>query len=163
MARKLIKKVAVSPIPEINGSVVDSFNVENKTNNAPSIKAVENYIKEQNTYSTEEQVVGKWIDGKTLYKRTYTSYTLQAGTNNIEYYIFDTDKNKNPKKVEGTVTLKSGGYYYTSSVPSGGVDFGATEFSKNVSSGALYIARNVKDDYETTGLEITMYYTKTTD
>ena len=37
---KYIKKVSVSPIPEINGSVVDSFNVEDKTTNAPSIRAV---------------------------------------------------------------------------------------------------------------------------
>lgn len=45
---KTIKKVAVSPIPEINGSVVDSFNVEDKTTNAPSVNAVENYIAEAN-------------------------------------------------------------------------------------------------------------------
>ena len=41
---KYIKKVAVSPIPEINGSVVDSFNVEDKTTNAPSINSIENML-----------------------------------------------------------------------------------------------------------------------
>lgn len=38
---KYIKKVAASPIPEINGSVVDTFNVTDKTTNAPSVRAVE--------------------------------------------------------------------------------------------------------------------------
>ena len=38
---KYIEKVAVSKIPKINGSVVDTFNVEDKTTNAPSIRAVE--------------------------------------------------------------------------------------------------------------------------
>lgn len=41
---KYIKKVAVSPIPEINGSVVDSFNVGDKTTNAPSVRAVEDKL-----------------------------------------------------------------------------------------------------------------------
>ena len=46
---KYIEKVAVSKIPKINGSVVDTFNVEDKTTNAPSIRAVEKYIDTSNS------------------------------------------------------------------------------------------------------------------
>lgn len=45
---KYIKKVSVSPIPEISGAVIDSFNATDKTTNAPSINAVENYVTEAN-------------------------------------------------------------------------------------------------------------------
>lgn len=72
---KYIKKVSVSPIPEINGSVVDTFNVEDKTTNAPSIRAVE----EKLTYSTEEKQIGYWIDGKPLYRKVYEGITASSG------------------------------------------------------------------------------------
>lgn len=38
---KHIKKMSSVELPKINGSVVDTFNVEDKTTNAPSIRAVE--------------------------------------------------------------------------------------------------------------------------
>lgn len=43
-----IKKVAVSPIPRNEASVIDSFDTtDDKTINAPSINAVENYVGEE--------------------------------------------------------------------------------------------------------------------
>lgn len=42
---------------------------------------VDNNIKEledANIYSTEEQVIGKWIDGKTLYRKVFTSSTFST-------------------------------------------------------------------------------------
>lgn len=53
---KTIKKVAVSPIPEINGSVVDTFNVEDKTTNAPSINLIQGKILWENPNSTNDFV-----------------------------------------------------------------------------------------------------------
>ena len=47
---KYIEKVAVSKIPKINGSVVDTFNVEDKTTNAPSIRAVEEKLAKGHGY-----------------------------------------------------------------------------------------------------------------
>ena len=156
---KYIKKVAVSPIPSINGSVVDTFNVSDKTTNAPSIRAIE----EKLSYSAEEQVVGEWF-GKPLYKKTYTSYEKQTGQN-LEYYIFDTDTNKNVKKAEGILIIKFDTNYYVSVIGSGGIDFGASEFSSNKQSGAIYAARQVPSvvQYATVGIEATIYYTKNTD
>ena len=41
---KYIKKMSSVPLDPINGSVVDTFNVEDKTTNAPSIRAVEDKL-----------------------------------------------------------------------------------------------------------------------
>lgn len=87
---KLIKRVAVSEIPKINGSVVDTFNVEDKTTNAPSIRAVE----EKLTYSTEEKQIGYWIDGKPIYRKVVEYNYATANTQvNIAPNL------TNPKKI----------------------------------------------------------------
>lgn len=96
------RKSAVKP--NIQGSIVDTFNVEDKTTNAPSVNAVENYIKAQNTYSTEETFTGKyWINGKKIYRKvveftvpsTSSDGTLATGSksfnNNIETIVNLTD------------------------------------------------------------------------
>ena len=153
---KTIKKVAVSPIPEINGSVVDTFNVEDKTTNAPSVNAVENYIKAQNTYSTEETFTGKyWIDGKKIYSRVFknTSFTFNtAGAeigsiSNIDELVFHhitIRKEDGPFRRSGYI---SGNYY-------AGIQI----------DGAGIITIWGKDGNNVTGtVVLTVEYTKTTD
>ena len=55
-------------------SVLDSL-TSNSTTDAPSINAVN----ERFTYSTEEKVIGTWIDGKPLYRKVF-EYTLGSTT-----------------------------------------------------------------------------------
>lgn len=64
---KIKKKNTTIPI---NGKIVDTENVEDKTSNAPSMRLVEEMTKEK--YSTDEQVIGTWIDGKPLYRKVGT-------------------------------------------------------------------------------------------
>lgn len=56
---KYIIKKSISELPKINGSVVDTFNVEDKTTNAPSVNAIIN----MNTYTPEETQIGWWVKG----------------------------------------------------------------------------------------------------
>lgn len=42
------------------------------------------------TYSTEEQIVGKWVDGKELYRKTFIG-TLSAGEHEICHNILNVD------------------------------------------------------------------------
>ena len=42
-------------------------------------------------YSTDEQVIGKWIDGKSIYKKTMQFSGLHSGENNIAHGIADAD------------------------------------------------------------------------
>lgn len=65
--------------------------MEDKTSNAPSMRLTEEMIKEK--YSTEEQVIGTWIDGKPLYRKviemgnmTKEDYKIKAhNIQNIKY------------------------------------------------------------------------------
>ena len=57
-----IKKVSVSPIPKINGAVVDTLNVDNKTTNAPSVRVVEEI--KNNTYVPTDAIIA--YDGDTI-------------------------------------------------------------------------------------------------
>lgn len=88
---KKIKKTET--ITATNGTIVDSLAGNSKTN-APSINAVNNKFKEISTYSTEEKVIGKWIDGKTLYRKTIThtittnnQETIPHNINNLQDFI----------------------------------------------------------------------------
>lgn len=73
---KYIKKMSSVELPKINGSVVDTFNVPEKTTNAPSVRAVE----EKLSYSTEEKHIGYWIDGKPIYRKVVT-FTIGDNSN----------------------------------------------------------------------------------
>ena len=85
---KIKKKNTTIPI---NGKIVDTENVEDKTSNAPSMRLTQEMIKEK--YSTDEQVIGTWIDGKPLYRKviemgnmTKENYKIKAhNIKNIKY------------------------------------------------------------------------------
>ena len=85
---KIKKKNTTIPI---NGKIVDTENVEDKTSNAPSMRLTQEMIKEK--YSTDEQVIGTWIDGKPLYRKviemgnmTKEDYKIKAhNIQNIKY------------------------------------------------------------------------------
>ena len=157
---KLIKRVAVSKIPKINGSVVDSFNVEDKTTNAPSIRAVE----EKLSYSAEEKVVGEWF-GKPLYRKTYNTYERSG---NI-YYLDRTDfiKNIDIKFIDGSIKFKFNTLeaYYKLPLIFNDDTFGKTNWVHNTyDSPNLSLTRIGSDEYYSViGIESTIYYTKTTD
>lgn len=120
-------------------------------------------------YSTEEQVIGEWIDGKLIYQKTYTGTmpTITAGSNEW----FDV------MRTTGNVSeyVNSMGYVeqYASSgnklqIPVGlnrtPVGF-ATDILKNSNNEMVVKAISVKDVYTDTNCvyKITIQYTKTTD
>lgn len=90
---KWIEKKSVAPIEPATGAVSDTLNVEDKVKNAPSINLVqqmtgipqdgviafdgdvipEGYeeVANPNVYSTTEQVIGTWTNGKPLYRKVF--------------------------------------------------------------------------------------------
>lgn len=52
--------------------------VSTTSTNAVQNQAITNYVNGLNTYSTAEQVVGKWIDGKPIYRKVFTGITANA-------------------------------------------------------------------------------------
>lgn len=79
-------KVAINEnaeIPNIN-KVTDSDMNEIKAvvnNNDDELITINTKLTNLITYSTTETVVGTWIDGKTIYKRTFTGNSGSARTN----------------------------------------------------------------------------------
>ena len=72
-------------IQTIGTEVIDSMHGSEKVF-APSVDAVKKYvtnaIDEEHTYSTTEQIVGKWIDGKNIYRKVITT-TEALNTNTV--------------------------------------------------------------------------------
>ena len=104
-------------------------------------------------YSLEEQVVGRWIDGKPLYKRTFM---LQTPPKNIEQAIF-TLENAEFKEISGYFVSRSGGimpsHFY------GAPDSYSVAYSKD---GTIYFIVS-HENYQNRPLVLTGIYTKTTD
>lgn len=118
-----------------------------------------------NNYSTEEQVVGKWIDGKPLYRKTYNTYEQS----NSIYSVDKTDfvKNINIKIGEGSILIKHqtiAGANYILPIAKCGSPLGDFYWSLNKYDKNLYVERtNYTSEYLVAGIEFTIYYTKTTD
>ena len=82
------RKSAVKPI---TGNIVDTTNIDDKTTNTYSARVID----EMNTYSTEEKVVGIWIDGKPIYRKVVyfgalpnaTSKTVNHNISNLDILI----------------------------------------------------------------------------
>ena len=104
-------------------------------------------------YSLEEQVIGRWIDGKPLYKRTFM---LQTPPKNIEQAIF-TLENAEFKEISGYFVSSSGGimplHFY------GAPDSYSVAYSKD---GTIYFIVS-HENYQNRPLVLTGIYTKTTD
>lgn len=95
MIKKLLKNIL-----DKASAYADSAeqNAENYTDSA---------ITEQTTYSTTEQAIGTWLDGKTLYRRVFTG-TLGSSPCNVPNA--PTSAEVTPIKAEGMI--KSGTAYH---------------------------------------------------
>ena len=67
------------------------------------ISNLENKVNSGHVYSTDEKVVGKWIDGKTLYEKTYIG--TGSSTDSTDYF-FDNDIVNLDIIVECNITAK---------------------------------------------------------
>ena len=91
---KFIEKETVTPVDDKAGAIYNTTNIENKDKNTYSAEIIDGLVKK--VYSgIEEQVVGKWINGKPIYRRvintatpnTSGNYTVVAGVNYIDTLV----------------------------------------------------------------------------
>ena len=101
-------------------------------------------------YSTDEQIVGEWIDGKPLYQKTIDT-TITSGWNTINHSIVNIDT---IFLCESFIQNSSGTARKIGGASSGTELFGAV----NKTSIVIY---NTDTDY--TRAIVTIQYTKTTD
>jgi len=116
--------------------------------------------KAKHNYSTDEQVVGTWIDGKPLYEKTiYVGSGFVSGTNNISHNISNFEK---AVKING-VMQKSGQYSRPIGEEINIGDYSAGVDTVNATTIKLIIGNGIIDDNLLDNLAITLQYTKTTD
>ena len=73
-------------ITEFEGEGLNADSIDDIADAAPVVPAV--VIGDANNYSTTEKVIGKWIDGKPIYQKTY-SLTTPSTTNDVAIGSFD--------------------------------------------------------------------------
>lgn len=78
--------------------ILENLTTQDKTSIVNAINEVNQNDINKSTYSTSEQVIGKWINGKPLYRKTITFTTtipvdtaleINHGINNAEMIWFD--------------------------------------------------------------------------
>ena len=70
-------------------NAVDNINATGD-NDVPNAKTVKSYVDSKNVYSTDEIVVGKWIDGKPIYRKVYEISSLpNNGRMNVDCNILN--------------------------------------------------------------------------
>lgn len=87
--------VYYSDLFESVGNKVTTISSSSSDNEYPSAKAVKDYVDKKQTYSTDEIVVGTWIDGKPIYRKVYqisalpnsTRMYVTCGIRNVENLI----------------------------------------------------------------------------
>lgn len=146
---KIKKKNTTIPI---SGKIVDTENVEDKTSNAPSMRLVKEMTKD--IYSTDEQVIGTWIDGKPLYMKVVNLGNLP-----------DTSSKFVPHNISdiGEVIISGFGDSGTTKIPLPFANPQGAQYSVQIACNLTDIIVDTKNNYSTyTGYAI-LKYTKTTD
>lgn len=145
------------------GDGVTTFNLPDLSNQTPSnmtyIIKVQDIASEQTTYSTEEQVIGTWIDDRPIYRKVFTVTNYTAGVDivvNHEIENFDFAINKG-----GVGLRKDGKHQVISNSFSNNFDFDIFDIS-NVSF-KYYIGRLMSGDMALTTIYLWLEYVKTTD
>ena len=115
------------------------------------------------TYSTDEQVIGKWINGKPIYRKTMEFSGLHSGENNIAHGIADVD----------IIMIDKDHSFATNEAYSELWQIGNTNSANNLSQfsvSLVWTTNSIFDVYIGSGLVsripkliITFEYTKTTD
>ena len=160
-----IEKKSVVPIPEVNGAVSDTWNINNKTTNAPSIRLVKEElipsgIIKNNIYSSEETIVGTWIDGKPIYRKVIDFGALPNNTTKT-YDTGDLKIDTFTEPIRGTTESATG---FCSGVPF--VHIGNNSYGVSINYNKNTNKISVQTGYDRS-VQIKTYvileYTKTTD
>lgn len=114
------------------------------------------YINGINKYSTEEKVIGEWIDGKPLYRKVYTSYEL-LGEAPTRYLVLDTDESKEIINNYGSLKIGT----FDTSIPTADAGLGYVSPLQKNSSNQIYLTTSATKNLG--DLKYVVEYTKTTD
>ena len=151
---KIKKKNTTIPI---SGKIVDTENVEDKTSNAPSLRLVEEMVKD--IYSTEEVRIGTWL-GKPLYRKVFKNLTDLPNNKTLTVRLGILARNIQVHKVEAFAIHKEQ-FNLIIPLPS----YGSYPMGFNISStnDEIIAAFNTTNDRTNYTADVIIEYTKTTD
>jgi hypothetical protein len=142
-----------------SGGVLNSYS--NSTTQAYSANYINNLGKEP--YSTNEQVIGTWIDGKPLYRRVLTTYSTQEDTN-YKYLTFITDNTIKIVNSYGRIFEYRNNNNINYGIPTGNFGLGEISSVYQNNAGLLYLTIDKTHVFSNiVSLYIIIEYTKTTD
>lgn len=148
-------------VSNLNTSIGDLNTLD--TTDKSSIVGAINEVYQNNVYSTDETVVGKWIDGKIIYKRTFNLGVLD-NIGKEKLYTFDGNYYDVIKKES---TIHSTGIGQT---PLPVLDFVSNvyisdhvETNRDTKKLQIHLRRNNEEFYIGWTYILTVYYTKATD
>ena len=144
-----IKKVSGTAV--LNGNVIDSL-ADNSTTNAPSQRAV----RQRFEYSTEEQMIGIWIDDRPVYRKVISTDINLSGVVLIDHNINNID---NMINVYGNLKRSDNTQFIVTRISDDGNNIGILSVSSEVIK--LYIPPAFASSI--TEGNLILEYTKTTD
>ncbi len=101
-----LKKVSISN----EGSYTGSINYTARPTNTSVLFCIaycDIYVEDRHTYSTNEHIVGTWIDGRPVYEKT-TQTSIPSGTSGVYDAVFDSDLTHQTINAEGFILYASG-------------------------------------------------------
>lgn len=124
------------------------------------IENLQNYTSDISTYSTTEHIVGKWIDGKPIYRKVYVINNPAVGNVNHAHNIsnFETLISATANGIQ----TNGGQQYFPRAVP-GDSNWSLNIGDVNSTTFSLQIANNNTGNYAFTKVNVILEYTKTTD
>lgn len=121
---------------------------------------VANKFDKGNLYSTDEKMIGQWIDGKPIYQRTFNF--IAPSENVVPTNVVTLDGTcTNVRIIDGAIFSTSPETYIPINMAAGGNYYVWTYISGNTNN--KYITVEVKNMYNGCNGYITIQYTKTTD
>lgn len=136
-------------ITEVEGKGLNSDSIDDIAGASSLVPAV--IIGDANNYSTTEKVVGKWVDGKPLYQRTWTGLDVtpayNSWTNVVNISSINIDRIiaiKNLNRADGHLLFDGGGLEFFMNN-----EYITAEYSFDINRRPIYT--------------LTIQYTKTTD
>ena len=128
------------------------------------------FVQSSFNYSTEETIVGKWVDGKPLYQRTLTNISIPSNSSSSPTYTYlDVSSYNIDKMISVEGNLSSTTYKFTTFFPqvvSGSSPtraVGATYYWSSHDTYPNKLLLYSTQGYDFQQCNLTLLYTKTTD
>ena len=111
--------IETDTLETLGTEVVNSLD-GNETTKAPSVQAVNNKFNEISTYSTEEKVIGTWINGKKLYEKTIYINTGSTADTDVVIANLNIDNIEYLKIKDGSIFSNNNwwdvNFYYSNTI-----------------------------------------------